>query len=122
MTSRTTAHLVSTLDDRYYDIERFHGVVGARLAAESHSAAIDQYEKISAEEGIACDFERVDGYLFVPPGGPPRRWIKSSQPCIARDDDGEASSRSAVRRIQQWMRARIPTAGRLSSCGSRTGR
>jgi hypothetical protein len=69
MTSRTTAHLVSTLDDRYYDIERFHGVVGARLAAESHSAAIDQYEKISAEEGIACDFERVDGYLFVPPGG-----------------------------------------------------
>ena len=69
MTSRTTAHLVNALDDRYYDIETFHGAEGARLAAESHSAAIDQYERIAAEEGIACDFERVDGYLFAPPGG-----------------------------------------------------
>jgi glycine/D-amino acid oxidase-like deaminating enzyme/nitrite reductase/ring-hydroxylating ferredoxin subunit len=69
MTSRTTAHLVTALDDRYYDIETFHGAEGARLAAESHSAAIDQYEKIAAEEGIDCEFERVDGYLFAPVGG-----------------------------------------------------
>ena len=25
MTGRTTAHLVNALDDRYYDLERFHG-------------------------------------------------------------------------------------------------
>src|SRR5687768_17403253 len=55
MTSRTTAHLVNALDDRYYDIEKFHGAAGARLAAESHGAAIDQYEKIAAEEWIECD-------------------------------------------------------------------
>jgi glycine/D-amino acid oxidase-like deaminating enzyme len=67
MTARTTAHLVNALDDRYYDIETFHGAEGARLAAESHSAAIDQYEKIVAK--ASCDFERVDGYLFAPPGG-----------------------------------------------------
>lgn len=39
-TERTTAHLVTALDDRYVDLERLHGEKGARLAAESHSAAI----------------------------------------------------------------------------------
>lgn len=67
MTERTTAHLVTALDDRYYELERLHGEKGARLAAESHRAAIDRIESIVAEESIACDFERVDGYLFTPP-------------------------------------------------------
>lgn len=67
-TERTTAHLVTALDDRFFEIERLHGQTGARLAAESHSAAIDQIERIVAEEKIDCDFERLDGYLFVPPG------------------------------------------------------
>jgi glycine/D-amino acid oxidase-like deaminating enzyme len=67
MTERTTAHLVTALDDRYYELERLHGERGARLAAESHRAAIDRIESIVAEEKIACDFERVDGYLFTPP-------------------------------------------------------
>jgi glycine/D-amino acid oxidase-like deaminating enzyme/nitrite reductase/ring-hydroxylating ferredoxin subunit len=67
-TSRTTAHLVNALDDRYFEIERLHGEKGARLAAESHTAAIDRIEAIVAKEKIACDFERLDGYLFVPPG------------------------------------------------------
>jgi glycine/D-amino acid oxidase-like deaminating enzyme/nitrite reductase/ring-hydroxylating ferredoxin subunit len=67
-TERTTAHLASALDDRYYDLERWHGKKGARLAAESHSAAIDQIERIVREEHIDCDFERLNGYLFVPPG------------------------------------------------------
>jgi glycine/D-amino acid oxidase-like deaminating enzyme/nitrite reductase/ring-hydroxylating ferredoxin subunit len=67
-TSRTTAHIVNALDDRYYDLERLHGERGVRLAAESHTAAIDRIEEIVREEGIDCDFQRVDGYLFVPPG------------------------------------------------------
>jgi glycine/D-amino acid oxidase-like deaminating enzyme/nitrite reductase/ring-hydroxylating ferredoxin subunit len=67
-TSRTTAHLVNALDDRYYELERLHGEQGARLAAESHTAAIDQIEEIVTREGIDCDFERLDGYLFVGPG------------------------------------------------------
>ena len=67
-TERTTAHLVTALDDRYLDLERLHGEKGARLAAESHSAAISQIERIVREERIDCDFERLDGYLFVPPG------------------------------------------------------
>jgi len=67
-TSRTTAHLVNALDDRYFEIEDMHGEKGARLAAESHTAAIDRIESIIAKENIDCDFERLDGYLFVPPG------------------------------------------------------
>lgn len=66
-TERTTAHLSTALDDRYFDLEQLHGDKGARLAAESHAAAIDQIERIVIEEKIDCDFERVDGYLFVPP-------------------------------------------------------
>jgi len=68
MTSRTTAHLVNALDDRLYEIEAFHGAEGARLAAESHTAAINAFEEIASDESIECDFERVDGYLFEPPG------------------------------------------------------
>jgi glycine/D-amino acid oxidase-like deaminating enzyme/nitrite reductase/ring-hydroxylating ferredoxin subunit len=68
MTGRTTAHLVTALDDRYFELERLHGEEGARLAAASHRASIDQVERIVREEKIVCEFERLDGYLFVPPG------------------------------------------------------
>jgi glycine/D-amino acid oxidase-like deaminating enzyme/nitrite reductase/ring-hydroxylating ferredoxin subunit len=67
MTGRTTAHLVNALDDRYFELERLHGEDGARMAAESHTAAIDTVEAIVREEYIDCEFERLDGYLFVPP-------------------------------------------------------
>src|ERR1044071_576941 len=60
---RTTAHLSNALDDRYYNLERLHGERGARLAAESHTAAIDCIERITREEEIDCDLERLEGYL-----------------------------------------------------------
>ena len=69
-TGRTTAHLSNALDDRYHVLERVHGSEGARLAAASHSAAIDKIEAIVGAERIACEFTRLDGYLFVPPGEP----------------------------------------------------
>jgi glycine/D-amino acid oxidase-like deaminating enzyme/nitrite reductase/ring-hydroxylating ferredoxin subunit len=67
-TGRTTAHLSNALDDRYHVLERLHGPDGARLAAASHAAAIDFIEQTVAAERIDCDFTRLDGYLFVPPG------------------------------------------------------
>jgi glycine/D-amino acid oxidase-like deaminating enzyme/nitrite reductase/ring-hydroxylating ferredoxin subunit len=67
-TCRTTAHLTNALDDRYFELEKLHGEEGARLAAQSHAAAIDAIERNAAETGARCDFERVDGYLFAPPG------------------------------------------------------
>ena len=62
-TSRTTAHLSSAIDDRFTEIERLHGVDGARICAESHAVAIDAIERIIQVERIDCDFERIDGYL-----------------------------------------------------------
>jgi len=69
MTGRTTAQFVNAIDDRYYDIEKILGEKCARLTAESHTAAIDRVEKIVREHDIDCNFERVNGYLFLPSGG-----------------------------------------------------
>lgn len=69
-TRNTTAHLANAMDDRFVRLERIHGRNAARLVAESHGAAITRIEEIVADEDIACDFDRVDGYLFQPPGRP----------------------------------------------------
>lgn len=66
-TGRTTAHLASAFDDRYYHMEATHGEEGARILAESHCRAIDRIEEIARAEGIECDFARLDGYLFLGP-------------------------------------------------------
>jgi glycine/D-amino acid oxidase-like deaminating enzyme len=63
----TTAHLSNALDDGYAELQRLHGEEGARLAAESHTRAIDEIERIVKEEEIDCDFTRTDGYLFLGP-------------------------------------------------------
>jgi glycine/D-amino acid oxidase-like deaminating enzyme/nitrite reductase/ring-hydroxylating ferredoxin subunit len=68
MTAVTTAHLANAIDDRYVEIERLFGQDGARLAAQSHTAAIDRIQAIAVREYIDCDFERLDGYLFLPFG------------------------------------------------------
>ncbi len=65
---RTTAHLSNALDDRYFELEKIHGEEGSRLAAESHSAAIDKIESVVSLENIDCDFTRLDGYLFLATG------------------------------------------------------
>jgi len=67
-TARTTAHLSDALDEGYHEIERLFGQQGSRLAAESHAAAINRIESVIIAEGIECDFARVDGFLFLPPG------------------------------------------------------
>lgn len=63
-TSRTTAHLSNALDDRIYRIEKWHGAEKARLAVQSHTAAISEIERIVETEKIDCDFTRLDGYLI----------------------------------------------------------
>src|SRR5688500_17221573 len=67
-TGRTSAHLSCALDDRFHWLEDKHGAQGARLAYQSHAAAIDDIEAIVHGEHIDCDFRRVDGFLFGPPG------------------------------------------------------
>ncbi|WP_205028001.1 FAD-dependent oxidoreductase [Oleisolibacter albus] len=67
-TARTTAHLSNAIDDRYSFLETQVGEEGARLAAESHTAAIEMIGRIAAQEDIACDYRRLDGWLFLAPG------------------------------------------------------
>src|SRR4030095_3256699 len=94
MTGRTTAHLVNALDDRYFELERLHGEDGARLAAESHSAAINTVEEVVKQEKINCEFERLDGYLFVPP--------RDSKKIL--DDELEACHRVGLTEIEKVKR------------------
>jgi glycine/D-amino acid oxidase-like deaminating enzyme/nitrite reductase/ring-hydroxylating ferredoxin subunit len=70
-TGRTTAHLANAIDDRYAALERAVGEENSRLAAESHTAAIEAIERIVHTEGIECDFRRLDGYLFCAEGDDP---------------------------------------------------
>ncbi|AWJ90625.1 FAD-dependent oxidoreductase [Azospirillum baldaniorum] len=70
-TGRTTAHLSNVIDDRFTEIERLHSESGARMAADSHGAAIDTIERIAREENIDCGFARLDGYLMLAPGQDP---------------------------------------------------
>jgi glycine/D-amino acid oxidase-like deaminating enzyme/nitrite reductase/ring-hydroxylating ferredoxin subunit len=66
----TTAHLVNALDRRWATLAKHHSPAHLRLAAESHTKAIDMIQSIVEAENIDCDFHRVPGYLFCAPGHP----------------------------------------------------
>lgn len=63
-TGRTTAHLSFALDDHYFELEKIFNGETARLAGESHIAAVKFIEKTVLYENINCNFKRVNGYLF----------------------------------------------------------
>ena len=69
-TERTTAHLAWSLDDTFSHLASVRGDDVAKIAAASHKAAIDLIGEIVRTENIACDFARVDGYLFPGTDGP----------------------------------------------------
>lgn len=67
-TGRTSAHLSWALDDKFASLEDMFGVEGARLAGESHLAAITQIEAIVQQEHIDCDFGWLAGFLVLGDG------------------------------------------------------
>lgn len=67
-TRYTTAHLASAIDDRFTEVARIRGKDSARLAYESHAAAIDRIEANIEAERIDCGFRRLEGHLFPGPG------------------------------------------------------
>ncbi|RSZ56484.1 FAD-dependent oxidoreductase [Massilia atriviolacea] len=66
-TGRTSAHFFPP-DERFFEIERSFGSDKAALVADTYRKATDCVEAIIRTERIACEFERVDGYLFTPDG------------------------------------------------------
>jgi glycine/D-amino acid oxidase-like deaminating enzyme len=64
MTSRTTAHLVPISDDSFDSFIKLRGLDAAKAYYESQSAAVDRIDQVQAEERIACNFRRLDGFLF----------------------------------------------------------
>lgn len=97
MTGRTTAHLTNAYDDRYVEIEKLHGEEGARLTAESHTAAIEKISEIIAAENIDCDFEWLDGFLFCAP----------EQSVDLLDDELAASHRAGLSGVEKVARAPV---------------
>jgi glycine/D-amino acid oxidase-like deaminating enzyme/nitrite reductase/ring-hydroxylating ferredoxin subunit len=94
-TGLTTAHLAAALDDRFVNLESVRGKEMARLAADSHLQAIDTIELIVVEQGIDCEFRRVDGYLFAAP----------DQTQDILDRELEAAQRTGVLAVEKVGRA-----------------
>jgi glycine/D-amino acid oxidase-like deaminating enzyme/nitrite reductase/ring-hydroxylating ferredoxin subunit len=64
ITARTTAHLAPLCDDLTSEMIKLRGQDISRAFYQSQAAAIDRIEEIQKKEAIACDFRRLDGYLF----------------------------------------------------------
>lgn len=97
-TGRTTAHITHALDDRYYNLEQTHGREASHIAAESHTAAINLIESIVNEEKIDCDFEKLDGFLFLDP----------SDKKESLDKELEATHRAGINSTELISRAPLP--------------
>ncbi|HYW31658.1 MAG TPA: FAD-dependent oxidoreductase [Gemmatimonas sp.] len=91
-TGRTTAHVATSFDDYYHEVERVHGADSARLLGESFRAGVDRIESIVAEESIDCDFIRLDGWWFAPPGrGDDVKTLEAEQEAARRSGFADVS-------------------------------
>ena len=83
MTARTTGHLASELDDYYHVLIEARGVDAAREVCARPGRGRRSHRSDRREEGIECDFARLDGYLFLVP----------------RPTDGAREEYAAARRV-----------------------
>jgi glycine/D-amino acid oxidase-like deaminating enzyme len=97
------AHIAGLVERPYALLEERYGGDGARMAAQSCAAAIDSLEAIVLREHIACDFERLDGYVFAPPG---------EEAMLERE--AAAARRAGVHGVERLARA--PFAGSGGAC------
>ena len=112
-TGVTTAHLSNEIDDSYQEMIRLHGQHGARLAFESHRAAIERIEAIAQMERIDCDFERVDGYLFLSPEHGIEEIDREFEAARQAGVDVERLDQAAVRGFDPGACLRFPRQGQF---------
>jgi glycine/D-amino acid oxidase-like deaminating enzyme/nitrite reductase/ring-hydroxylating ferredoxin subunit len=111
---RTTAHLSNAFDDRYSTLEKARGAESARLAAESHTAAINRIEETIRLERIDCDFARLDGYLFC--GGDDTRELLDQELAAAHRaslTDVTLVEKAPMRGLPSGPALRFPNQGRF---------
>ena len=59
---RTSGHLSNALDDGYTEIAKKHGDKGAKMAADSHTWAIQRVADVVKELGIECEYRHLPAY------------------------------------------------------------
>src|SRR6187200_1013939 len=64
-TGHTTAHLTYVTDVQLQELAHNFGDDHAQAAWDAGAAAIDEIERIAAEEQIDCEFTRVPSYVHV---------------------------------------------------------
>ena len=65
MTARTTAHITTALDDYYHVLIELRGEAAARQFFTAQAAAADRIGAIAQEEGIGCDYARIEARWFL---------------------------------------------------------
>lgn len=121
-TGRTTAHLTQMLDYSYTEISRMHGARAARLAAQSHAAAIDFIEATASREGIECDFERLEGYLIDTSGSLKQEF--SDELAFLHETglkDAAIVSGAPVEGFRNFPAIRLPMQGRMHALNYLSG-
>jgi glycine/D-amino acid oxidase-like deaminating enzyme/nitrite reductase/ring-hydroxylating ferredoxin subunit len=113
MTSRTTAHLASELDDYYFELIDARGEDEARLYHSSQIAAINRIEAICRDEGIDADFARVDGYLFAADEKGAEDLAKEYEACRKLDIAAEWAPGAPIPGIETGRCLRFPDQARF---------
>jgi glycine/D-amino acid oxidase-like deaminating enzyme/nitrite reductase/ring-hydroxylating ferredoxin subunit len=86
-TGHTTAHLTYITDVQLQKLARNFGKDHAQAAWDAGAAAIDEIERIVAEQRIDCEFTRVPAYLHVRVGSSPKKevsWLKKEADLAAK--------------------------------------
>ena len=113
MTARTTAHLVSEIDDRYFDLIKVAGEENAKLYYESQVAAISRIEQVCEDEGIDADFARLPGYLVPADASFQSELEQEYDACRKLDVEVEWSETAPVPLPQGTRALKFPRQGRF---------
>ncbi|MFN3943441.1 MAG: FAD-dependent oxidoreductase [Allosphingosinicella sp.] len=113
MTVRTTAHLATELDDFYSELIAIRGEDDARIYHDSQVAAVNRIEAIVRDEGIDCDFARIDGYLFAAEDSHRADLEEEYQACRAIGVDVEWADRAPVPGCDTGLALRFPNQARF---------
>jgi hypothetical protein len=113
MTARTTAHLATELDDFYSELIRVRGEEDARVYYDSQVAAVNRIEAICRDEGIDCDFHRLDGYLIPTEEAPIADLQEEYDGCRKIGVDVEWAERAPVPGLDTGRCLRFPDQGRF---------